>query len=124
MPRQGLGVEVPRYVILFPSPLFEKGRSKNARLQEKRQEDSGVPFKKTGGCRMGFVLRGKWLSSGEKLKTGPARKGGSHKRPQEKARRMDFEGTRAPENCRSSAGREQEIGQEEIPNFSFGEPSS
>ena len=32
-----------------PSPLSEKRRIKSAKPQEKRQEDPGVPFMKTGG---------------------------------------------------------------------------
>ena len=34
----------------LPPPLFEKRRIKNARPQEKRQEDPDVLFIKTGGC--------------------------------------------------------------------------
>jgi len=52
MPMRELGA---LQYIIFSSPFFEKRIMKSARSQEKRQEDRGVLFMKTGGCPSGFL---------------------------------------------------------------------
>jgi len=56
MLRRGLGTEIPHHFFVPPPPLSEKRRTKSAKPQEKRQEELGISFMKTGGA--GFVLRG------------------------------------------------------------------
>jgi len=48
----GRDITVHHFFVL--PPLSKKRRTKSARLQEKRQENLGVSFMKTGGCPSGM----------------------------------------------------------------------
>ncbi|KYM76694.1 hypothetical protein ALC53_12891 [Atta colombica] len=78
----------------------------STRLQEKRQQDPGVPFTKTRGYPSGFLRR---LPSGEELKRGPAWKGerleGFKRRPEDRA-------LGGPRDSGKQYSREQETGRE------------